>query len=417
MSPSLRFLTCSLMFVVAACNEKNSEYCQGHPQDTVNCPPDAGSGCTTDDQCAGKVCETSSGACVVCTPSKAAACTGTMPVCSTNDMCEPCTMHSQCATSNVCLPDGACGIDTSVAYVDPAGTDNTVCTKVMPCTTVGKALATGKAYIKIHGTIDEQVSINNQNVTLLADPGAKLTSTTNGILLEVKGTSQVNVYDLEISGASGTAGFGVSMPTGNTASVNLTRSKIATNSAGGISASGGTLTVTQSTISGNVGGGISITNGSFDITNNFITRNGDPNNATVGGATLTFATAGTHRFEFNTVVDNNIKNTSLQAAGVTCDTSGFAAANNIISRNLVGSDASKTNSNTLGQCTYPTSAIGPTITALKFASPDTTPYDYHLTAGSSAIDQGTAASTVAVDFDGDTRPQGPASDQGADELK
>lgn len=443
MSPSLRFLTCSLMFVVAACNEKNSEYCQGHPQDTVNCPPDAGSGCSTDDQCAGKVCDTSSGACVVCTPSKAAACTGTMPVCSTNDMCEPCTMHSQCATSNVCLPDGSCSDGTDVAYVDGgAGSDSNACTKDQPCKTVTKAASAGRTYVKVHGTVIDQVTLDNKNVTVLADPGAKLTPPSPGSLLTIQGTSNVRIFDLEVDGANATGATpAVYMLAGATGTLALTRAKVdngggdgilcsasggtlmvtqstvSGNTGGGISASGGTLTVTQSTVSGNTGGGISVTNGSFDITNNFITRNGDPNNATVGGATLTFAASGTHRFEFNTVVDNNIKNTSLQAAGVTCDTSGFAAANNIISRNLVGSDASKTNSNTLGQCTYPTSVIGPTITALKFASPDTTPYDYHLTTGSSAIDQGTTASTVAVDFDGDTRPQGAASDQGADELK
>jgi hypothetical protein len=101
------------------------------------------------------------------------------------------------------------------------------------------------------------MSINNQNVTLLADPGAKLTSTKNGLLLEVKGTSQVAIYDLEITGASGMTGIGISLPAGNTAKLDLHRAKITNNQGGGILAVGGTLTITQSVISSNQGLGIS----------------------------------------------------------------------------------------------------------------------------------------------------------------
>lgn len=422
MSRWLLIFGCSLVVCAAACKEKNSEYCTGHPNDTVNCPPDAGSGCTHDDQCSGKVCDTASGACVVCTPSKAMACTGTTPVCSSIDTCVPCTMHSQCTTSNVCLPDGSCSDGTNVAYVAGTGS-GTACTQAMPCNTLAAAVATNKPYIKIAaGLVKDNVTttIDGKNVTILAEHGAKLDRDGDGPILVVQSANaDVKIYDLEITGATGVSGADAVQltPNGGMPKLALTRVTIDANQGTGVFASGGALTMTQSTVTGNTSGGISITNGSFDITNNFVTRNGDPNNATVGGASLTFAAAGTNRFEFNTVVDNNVKNTSLQAAGVTCDTSGFAAANNIVSRNFVGNDPAKTNSNTLGQCTYPTSAIGPTITALKFASADATPYNYHLTSGSSAIDQATTPASVAVDFDGDARPQGPASDQGADEYK
>jgi hypothetical protein len=38
-------------------------------------------------------------------------------------------------------------------------------------------------------------------------------------------------------------------------------------------------------------------------------------------------------------------------------------------------------------------------------------------AGSTAIDQATTPTTVTTDIDSETRPQGAAADQGADEVK
>ena len=57
------------------------------------------------------------------------------------------------------------------------------------------------------------------------------------------------------------------------------------------------------------------------------------------------------------------------------------------------------------------------LTGLALVSPDTSPYDYHLSAGSTAIDQATTTSDVVIDIDDDFRPQGPAKDIGADEYK
>lgn len=419
LAQQLAFVT---IVAASGCKQTEPNYCEDVPV-THNCldKVDADTSCSSNAQCSGAtpVCDLSgSKMCVQCTAEDKSACSGNTPVCGANNTCERCTMHAQCS-SDVCLPDGSCSDGANVAYVDPNGTDNTTCTKTMPCTVVAKALATDRSYVKLRGTIDEQVTIDNQDVTLLAAPGAKLTSTTNGIVLEVKGTSKVTIHDLTIDGASGPSGYGISMPAGNTATLSLVRATLTNNTAGGISATGGTLNVTQSTISGNTGGGISVTGtgATFDITNSFIYRNGDPDNGTFGGVNLGIATASSSRFEFNTVVDNRASAGTTRVGGVLCDIVGFAAANNIIARNSVGGSTTGTNSQTLGACTYPTSKIQTDVSGLGFASPDMAPYSYKLTSGSSAIDQATTSSPIAVDYDGDERPQGPQKDIGADELK
>jgi len=400
--------------------EPNPAYCQAHPEAQLckDAFPDAlPTGCTTNDDCTAPtaVCETATRTCVECTQAEPSACTGSTPVCGDDDACRACAAHTECASA-ACLPDGSCADEGQVAYVAPTGTNNTSCTRAQPCTKIASALATNRPYVKLSGTTDEgnTVTINNQNVTLIAEPGSKLVRTSNGIVLEVKGTSQVTIYDLEISGGSGAQGIGISMPPGNTAMLSLVRAKVIGNAGGGISASGGTLKVSQSTISLNAGGGISISGSgaTFDLTNNFIYRNGDQDTGTFGGLNLGIAVAGTNRLAFNTIVDNRA---AINSAGVICNAPSFMGPNNIIARNALAGSTTAPNAQTSGACTYPTSTIANDVTTLAFAHPDMAPFDYHLTAASSAIDQATTATTVMVDFDGDVRPHGAAPDQGADE--
>src|SRR5690606_30473114 len=93
----------------------------------------------------------------------------------------------------------------------------------------------------------------------------------------------------------------------------VAESTVSTNQEAGIFASGGTLTVTQSTVSTNHAGGILVTGpeATFTITNNFIVRNGNSTTANVGGASL--AQGASNVFAFNTVVDNQIQNTTQSA--------------------------------------------------------------------------------------------------------
>lgn len=417
----------ALCIAAVGCQKTQPNYCATAPNHNcmdLDAAIDGPTACTSDQQCSGAtgVCDVSgSKVCVQCTTAEAQACTGMTPTCGSDDKCRACSVHADCA-SNACLPDGSCGTDTNVAYVDATGSaSNTTCTKAAPCSTIAKALATTKAFVKIHGTVDEQVSINNQNLTVLADPGAKLTSTSNGILLEVKGTSQVSVLDLEIAGASGNNGYGVSMPTGNTATLSISRAKIDTNSAGGVSCSAGALTIARTEISGNAGGGVSLSSTSFDLENNFIVQNGGPTSL-IGGINLaTVSGSGSHRLDFNTIAAN--AGTSTVNSGVNCGTVGapIVFSDNVIYENTVSGGGKQIGGSTNCSTTYsdvgPDAATGSGNINMDPMFVNAAQGNFHITSASPAKDTADPAATLAIDIDGDTRPQGPARDMGADEFK
>lgn len=409
-------------------------YCSAHPDDS-DCPPidaavdapDADLTCKSNNDCpdpmAG-VCDLSgSKACVQCLPpSQTSACMGVTPVC-VGTTCQRCTQHAECAASNACLPDGTCADAQQVAYVDPLiGSDNPTCAKATPCAKLARGIAAGKPYVKLHGTADEAVMIDiSGKVTLLGDPGAKLTRTSNGLLLEIRGSSQVAIYDLEITGASGTNSPGISMPSGNTAILDLTRTSITNNAGGGISATGGTLTVSQSILSDNSGGGISISGATFSITNSIVVGNGGGATAFGGIRIDGITVAGTHVLDFNTIAAN--VGPATVNTGVACGTVlvPLTFSNNIIYANIVSGGGVQVGGSPNCSTTY--SDIGPdTVSGANNINVDpmfvsASQRNFHLMASSQAKDAADPAATLTLDIDGDTRPQGVRRDMGADEIK
>ena len=411
-----------LIVALAACKRQSEKWCEMHSGDLEHCGflLDARPVCTSEADCASSpnapYCEVAAGICVECIMSEHCAANEIEKYCDLETYrCTSCVTDANCA-SGLCLPNGVCGDDSNIAYVDPdLGVDNPTCGALLKCKTIKAALATKKPNIKLQGAIKEAVVVDMQRtVTFVAEPGTTLTRPMMGVIMDITGGSDVSIYDLTIIGF-GEKGIVADM----SSTLHLTRVTVTgcnTHDKRAVEVKHATLFMSRSTIASNIGGGIlADANATYVITNSFIYRNGLGDSA-VGGASLAPTSAAFNRFEMNTVVDNVAKTV---AGGVEC-ASTVAAPNNIVARNLTGA-ANTLATQTAGPCNFSQSLLATDLEQLLFVMPDGTgPWDYHLTAGSIAIDRG-VMSNVNVDYDGDMRPQSttgvPRFDVGADEYK
>ena len=413
--------------VAAGCEKQSKLYCERHPTDLENCGYldagiDARPTCNADPDCAASpgapFCEQNTHYCVECYLPEHCANRGDEMFCDLDTFrCTSCVAHADCA-SNACLPNGTCGDDASVAYVDPAApAANTTCTLAEKCSTIGAALVTKRPYIKLQGAIVEAVPpIDTVSVTFLAEPGTTLTRANGGVVLDIGMGSDIAIYDLAITG-NDEKGILVEKSTLRLVSSSVTGCNHKDRRA--IEAKmGSTLIMSRSTIFSNAGGGV-LTDGTttYNLTNNFIYRNG-ATDSMVGGLSLGAASAGLNRVEMNTIVDNQATLTA-DAGGLYC-ASTLRAPNNLIARNRTGTTTPTTNLNAnkpvTGGCNLTDSQVANDVVDFAFVmSEGSGPWDYHVGAGSMAIDRG-VASDLAVDVDGDARPYNGKVDVGADEY-
>ena len=420
----------ALALLASGCMKTSEKYCALH-DDPDHCPaPDAPIGASCDDStdCAAPtpVCDTAgSKTCVGCVTNTD--CTAvTAPVCSAMHTCGGCRVHADCP-SDACMPDGSCAPMGDVAYVDTVnGTGGGVCARANPCSKVSQGIASLKQVIKLTGANDEGVMVDDRGagLTILGGPAAQLTRS-SGLILDVKGSTNLVVVDVVIGPNSAAFTTGVSLAAASTGTVELRRVRVQNNSSGAVRIQDGAVRIFDSTLYANLGGGISVSSSAlgYVIRNNFIIGNGKPSGVNplpsgTGGALLEADVGGT--FEFNTVAFNG--SSGINRPGVHCEGPSNHAANNIVVANTDGMNGTNDGNqiNTTTPCAFGNTVKAGNGAPLMFLSYAADPPDLHLTAASPAtvLDAaGDCTATVPTDVDGQPRPYNGACDVGADEYR
>lgn len=385
--------------------------------------------CADDGQCPGFGQTTAShcvaGECVECRTDVAADCGINAPICDAGT-CRACKLHKECATG-ICTPQGTCAAESEIAFVAADGSASSACTKDTPCSLERAfALQPTKVYVRTAAGIYNTASgvVMSGNRLLVGVGTVSIRRATPGPIVTIGPSSDLTIENVTIESATSSDpnyGTGIVCPgdpigtrvvrlknvdvrscmsvgiTADRCSIIGLHATIRNNMAGGIYTIDSDLALDASSIADNAGTALAFDSGTLSLTNSFVVRNG-------GG--IEFNSASTaNRIEFNTIADNG-----AATAGLSCNpgNSQLSAPNNLFARNTPNTFGSK--------CTLPGSlTVDNDISAIRFVSPNAMPYDYHLSAGSLAIDAATI-STIDHDYDGDARPTGVGRDVGADEY-
>jgi hypothetical protein len=351
------------------------------------------------------LCDLAAGVCVECLESTD--CTSaTEPVCI-DRACAPCSDDDQCASA-VCLPDGACADPTRVLYASPTGTD-VLCSQGMPCDvdTAFTLVTPIRDIIDLaDGAYVRSTPLNIAVPLVVSGYGATFQSTTaqNEALFVV-----TEGGDLTVLGLSTQATMGLHV-TCAAARLRLHRTRF----------DGGRFTGTilcevaieRATIINMQYYGLYIGGGPMTISNSYIVDNGGM--SVIGGLYTDSIVSGT--IEYTTIAHNRHNGGGQSTGALVCNNSTFTVRNSIFAGNQLPGiqpacdvDYSVVDTGFVG---------GPNNQPIDpmFVAPLAD--DFHLSPASPARGLADPLSVMAIDGDGEPRPQpvGGASDPGADEI-
>ena len=236
------------------CTDGAAPFCDGDGV-CVSCSemPDGNAACAEADE-GRPVC--SEGACVECTAEEAGACDGQTPVCGSGNTCEACTEHFECPDSACHLdgPDvGACFDEGDVQMIANAGQLNTALGGLGANDQAVLVLAGGTYSTSVDISLSAEVAVlGGGGVTIAGDGGLNAVELIGSSITYFEGVEIANISGngivcsatsvwLDDSEVRNNAQTGLDVSGGCAA--HLRRTMIASNDAGGISASGDTTEV------------------------------------------------------------------------------------------------------------------------------------------------------------------------------
>ena len=382
--------------------------------------------CALDSECPGfggvasnPYCE--SGACVECRTS--ADCSSGSPICRANGSCGTCSVDADCP-SRVCRDDGTCSSSNDVAYLDAAGADAGACTQAAPCRTLGYTVSkTSDARYTIAvaaglylGPLDLFTAPSNQLEIHGGGASFSQPEANDGIALNIRSEFQlVSIRDaIFTAGGTGTAlSSGSPLALRRVTIKDASQCLIASNlEAHHLKLENCTMTALVlhglATIDGMEisGGGVGISSSAALSLKNVLVHD------TIGHA-AEFLVGSSGTVSFSTVVNSGDRGSSNMGRAVTCMSGSVSFISSIVW--APGNTAAQA----ISACALSTTIAGPTpVVGATSSDPlffDPATQNYHLTAGSPAID--VAPTGPPTDRDDVARPQGLRFDLGSYEYK
>jgi hypothetical protein len=382
------------------------------------------------------------------------------PLCGSGDFCVECIASTDCnqgsdnvhcdtvagecgaCVANVECESGACDFAgdkcikaEKVIYVDGAVAASAAdcgLSRTNACKTIAEGLAKvdgdRHTLVILEGSYPENIVMSTGTAVLIGEgavtinPSLVSADQNRESVLRVTGDAHVSAYSLHFNPNTREAQTDVVTCKGAASSLFLSGVEVRGSADWGVFVENCNIKIHRSTIVGNVDGGISIESAPYELVNNFIVSNGSNlggTPSTNGGVKIAFTSAFAEVFEFNTLADNGLLDTSMDGSALTCSSSNLTARNNIFVKGNGGGGASTVVAGS--GCTFEFSLFDEAMPVGSGNIEDTPKFmgggNYHLLNDTSpGIDEADPASAETVDFDGDARPQGAGKDMGADEF-